>query len=67
MADQKKSHSDSISLAGFYYGVSGTFLGAAGIALSVYYSNSGEKNLWLSLSRSEERRVGKEGRARWSR
>jgi hypothetical protein len=50
VADQKKSHSDSVSLAGFYYGVAGTFLGAAGIALSVYYSNSGEKNLWLSLS-----------------
>lgn len=50
MIDQRKSHSDSVSLAGFYYGVAGTFLGAAGIALSVYYSNSGEKTLWLSLS-----------------
>ncbi|MGE1071177.1 hypothetical protein ACQJ22_01130 [Pseudomonas fragariae (ex Marin et al. 2024)] len=50
MPDQRKLHSDSVSLAGFYYGVVGTFLGAAGIALSVYYSNSGEKSLWLSLS-----------------
>ncbi|WP_141228161.1 hypothetical protein [Pseudomonas fragi] len=50
MLDQIKSQPDSVSLAGFYFGVAGTFLGAAGIALSVYYSNSGEKPLWLSLS-----------------
>lgn len=50
MSDGNKSHSDSVSLAGFYYGVIGVFLGAAGIALSVYYSSSGDRSLWLSLS-----------------
>jgi hypothetical protein len=50
MSERSRSHSDSISLAGFYYGVIGAFLGAAGIALSVYYSSTGEKLLWLSLS-----------------
>jgi len=50
LPEEARAHSDSISLAGFYYGVLGTFLGAAGITLSVYYSNAGEKSLWLSLS-----------------
>lgn len=50
MQAKNSSHSESISLAGFYYGVLGVFLSAVGIALSIYYSNSGEKSYWLVLS-----------------
>ncbi|WP_422402613.1 hypothetical protein [Pseudomonas sp. GZD-209] len=50
MFENKKSDVDSISISGFYYGILGVFLSAAGIALSVYALSSGEKSLWLGLS-----------------
>lgn len=50
MFESKKLDADSVSLSGFYFGIIGVFLSAAGIALSVYALSSGEKSLWLGLS-----------------
>lgn len=50
MLEKRKLDTDTVSLSGFYFGVIGVFLSAAGIALSVYALSSGEKSLWLGLS-----------------
>ena len=54
---------------GFWLDLAGTVLALVGIILyALYAADTGSSNVWvyIGLVRSEERRVGKECRSRWS-